>query len=994
MSNAADGAESGGRSPQHIRVSNEAGPSGSSTDSTTGRRLVGRARELDAIADLLTRAGTGQGGVAIVDGEPGVGKTALLDEVVRGADRAHTRLLTSAANELDMRMPFAALRSWLSADWLHGEPAYPMIERARALLRGEGAGEGGALAWEISVIDRLVDIFESLCATGSLLLVMDDAHWADPSSLRAVARLHEVTDELPLLIVVAMRPLPRTESLRGLLDQLTTGAIRVPLGPLADHDGTDLAADMLGATTGPALVHALAWAAGNPLFITELVAGLQQAGQLTHGQDGTVELTTAAGDDPRLPASLTEAILRRLDYLPMNVRRVLSLAAALGVSVEAGELTAVLGAEADEIDNVVSLATEARVLSPSREGRARSSPEDHPSSNHDTMLVFRHDLIRRVFAAQVPKVTQASLQSHAAQTLMNAGGPVERIAEYLISSGVHLDPNGIAWLMKSANRLIICAPENAVRLLSDAVGSATDTNSGPPLRMLLVRALLWDGRAREAESAAREALERPELRQGSPGPFRDILLLLLSMACMAQGKVRAAHDVSIDAVREANILPNLEARHQGMLALESLLLENIPAAEYAAARAETLGREIPDPVSIGMAQFSLGFARYYQCRLDEGLRLGDNLVRQYESRGGGQGFSYFNPYTVSGYNLIQLDRPVAAEPILTAAIDYEDRNGGTMQTANLIALGLLHFLTGRWDDASAVLTRCVGTPDTLGFASIAPTFATVIAVCRGVFNAAPESIPDLDDDIGARTGAPIHAHARALALEARGRPSEALDLLMRSCAEARPYWTDVAQYYIYPDMARLAVLTGRSDDLRTIAEDARSAEARIVTPSRRATALLCTGLLTRDPALLTESVELFTIAGRPLYTGLAYECLAAVQAEAGQTAAARTALDAAIELYSGMEAEWVIARAEAWLRRLGLRLGRRGPRKRPKTGWAALTPSELRVAEFVTQGMSNSQIATQMLLSRRTVQTHVSSILNKLDLDSRVQIALSHAHGS
>uniref|UniRef100_UPI001C229059 helix-turn-helix transcriptional regulator n=1 Tax=Nocardia alni TaxID=2815723 RepID=UPI001C229059 len=936
----------------------------------------------------------GQGGVVVVDGEPGVGKTALLDEVVRSADRARTRLLTSAANELDMRMPFAALRSWLSADWLRGESAHPTVERARALLRGEGAGEGGAVAWEISVIDRLVDIFESLCATGPLLLVMDDAHWADPSSLRAVARLHETTDELPLLIVLTMRPLPRTEPLRGLLDQFTAGAIRVSLGPLADHDGTDLAADMLGAPAGPALGRALAWTAGNPLFITELVAGLQQAGQLTREPDGTIELTTtAAGDEPRLPASLTEAILRRLDYLPTNVRRVLSLAAALGVSVEAGELTAVLGAEAEEIDDVVSLAIEARVLSRSRDGLVHPSP-GHPASNRDAVLVFRHDLIRRVFAAQVPKVTRASLQSHAAQTLMSAGGPVERIAEYLISSGVHLDSNGIAWLMKSANRLIIVAPENAVRLLSDAIGSTTDTNSGPLLRMLLVRALLWDGHAREAESAAREALERPELRQGAPGQFRNILLLLLSMACMAQGKVRAAHDVSIDAVREESILPNLEARHQGMLALESLLLENIPAAERAAERAETLGREISDPVSIGMAQFSLGFARYYQCRLEEGLRLGDNLVQQYESRAGGEGFSYFNPYTVSGYNLIQLDRPVAAEPILTAAVDYEDRNGGTMQTANLIALGLLHFLTGRWDDASTVLTRCVGTADVLGFASIAPTFATVIAICRGVFNGTPESIPDLDDDIGARTGAPIHAHARSLALEARGRPDEALDLLIRSCADAKPYWTDVAQYYIYPDMARLAVLTGRSADLRTIADDARSADSRIDTPSRRATALLCTGLLTRDPALLTESAELFTIAGRPLYTGLAYESLAAVQAEAGQTASARTALDAAVELYSGMEAEWVIARAEAWLRRLGLRLGRRGPRKRPKTGWAALTPSELRVAEFVTQGMSNSQIATQMLLSRRTVQTHVSSILNKLDLDSRVQIALSHAHGS
>jgi DNA-binding CsgD family transcriptional regulator len=990
MSNAADGIDQGRRAPHEASASTGRRDPGAPPESVPGRGLVGRGQELGVIADMLAHTGAGQGGVVIVEGEPGVGKTALLDEVVQETERAQTRVLTSTANELDMRMPFAAIRSWLPAAQSSSDSTAAMIERARALLRGEGAGDAGAIAWEASVVDIVVDIVESLCATGPITLLMDDAHWADRSSLRAVARLHEVTDELPVLIVLALRPLPHIDALTALLDQLAAaGVTRITLGPLAERDGADLASDMLGAPVGPALARALSWTAGNPLFITELVAGLQQAGQLTALLDGTVELTTATtGDDPRLPTSLTEAILRRLDYLPTNVRRVLSLAAALGASVEAGELTTVLGAEAAEIDNVIKLATQARVLSPSQEGLAR------PSSNSDAILTFRHDLIRRVFAAQVPRMTQASLQAHAAQTLMSAGGPVERIAEYLISGDVRLDPNGIAWLMKSANRLIICAPENAVRLLSDAIGSTTDTKSSTLLRILLVRALLWDGRAAEAENAAREALERVELRRGASDQFRNVLLLLLSMACMAQGKVQAAHDVSISAVREESIPPHLEARHQGMLALESLLLENVPAAEHAAERAETLGREISDPVPIGMAGFALGFARYYQCHLDEGLRLGDNLIQQYESRRGGDGFSHFNPYTVSGYILLQLDRPVVAELILTAAIDYEDRNGGTMQTANLIALGLLHFVTGRWDDASAVLARCVETADVLGFASIAPTMATVIAICRGLFDGTPESIPKLADDIGARTGAPIQAHSQALALESHGRPAEALDLLMLSCAEAKPYWTDVAEYYIYPDMARLAMLTGRSADLRSIASYARIAEARIATPSRRATALLCTGLATRDPAMLTESAELFTTTGRPMYTGIAYENLAAVRAQAGQTASARTALDAAVELYSGLETEWLIARAEAWLRRLGLRHGARGPRKRPKTGWAALTPSELRVAEFVTQGMSNSQIASHMLLSRRTIQTHVSSILTKLDVDTRVQIALSHAHES
>ena len=96
---------------------------------------------------------------------------------------------------------------------------------------------------------------------------------------------------------------------------------------------------------------------------------------------------------------------------------------------------------------------------------------------------------------------------------------------------------------------------------------------------------------------------------------------------------------------------------------------------------------------------------------------------------------------------------------------------------------------------------------------------------------------------------------------------------------------------------------------------------------------------------------------------------------------------AALVLLSWSGRAWDGRRADSRLRPLGIRRGTRGPRRRPATGWQALTPTEVRVAELVAEGRSNPDIAAELLLSRRTVQGHVSHILAKLGAHSRIDIA-------
>jgi DNA-binding CsgD family transcriptional regulator len=120
----------------------------------------------------------------------------------------------------------------------------------------------------------------------------------------------------------------------------------------------------------------------------------------------------------------------------------------------------------------------------------------------------------------------------------------------------------------------------------------------------------------------------------------------------------------------------------------------------------------------------------------------------------------------------------------------------------------------------------------------------------------------------------------------------------------------------------------------------------------------------------------------------ALEDLAVVLAERGDETAARAALNEAIGLYEGMQARWDVRRAEGRLRPHGIKRGVRGRRApRATSGWAALTPTEVKIAALVARGDSTPDIARSMFLSRRTVQTYISHILTKLDAKSRVDIA-------
>ena len=142
-----------------------------------------------------------------------------------------------------------------------------------------------------------------------------------------------------------------------------------------------------------------------------------------------------------------------------------------------------------------------------------------------------------------------------------------------------------------------------------------------------------------------------------------------------------------------------------------------------------------------------------------------------------------------------------------------------------------------------------------------------------------------------------------------------------------------------------------------------------------------------DAAQLLAVADEYQQARRVPFAARAREQAAPLLVAAGQAQQAQAALRQAVVGYESLEADWDLARAYSLLRTFGVHRGKRGPRRRPRSGWEAITDTERIVAGLVAEGLSNPQIGARMYLSRRTVQDHVSSILTKLDIVSRVELA-------
>src|SRR6266581_535383 len=271
---------------------------------------VGRERELAILRAGVEALGRGEGAVVWVGGEPGIGKSSRVAEALAAGIDPGWDIGWGVAGKLTERLPLRVM-----LDCLQVRPGSPDPRRAHAadLLRSLRQGlfaDGDA---SVTGIELLVGLVDELSAAAPTVIVLDDLQWADDASLIVWHQLAASIGQLRLLLIGTCRPAPR----RPEVQELRAAVIRhggriVTLGPLTDTDVTALVTAMLGSPPGDTLRQLTAQAAGNPLYVRELVDAMVREQALEIGP-AAVEVS-AAGE--RLPASLAAVLTDRLSSVP------------------------------------------------------------------------------------------------------------------------------------------------------------------------------------------------------------------------------------------------------------------------------------------------------------------------------------------------------------------------------------------------------------------------------------------------------------------------------------------------------------------------------------------------------------------------------------------------------------------------------------------------------------------------------------------------------
>lgn len=926
--------------------------------------LVGRDAEITQLRSTVQASVLGQGRTILIEGEPGIGKSALVDVVADECAQLGVRVLHGRAEEMEQQVSFAAIASCLGP----GNSAQALIS---SVLRGGAETDRGSVAnLEFAVTEAILDQLEQWCSTGPVALLLDDMQWADPATFLVLHRLGRTIGQVPMLMVGSYRPVPRSEEMERLLRSLRDrGAVSIQLGPLPDAAVAGLIERLGGGLPGPQLRNLVAGAAGNPLYVTELVSALLRESRVRL-DDGVLELT---GSDPGVPQSLPVAITRRLDFLSRRARDVLEVAAVLGPSLKVSELSAILDTPASELLTVIREAVTAGLLSDSGD-----------------QLMFRHDLIRRALAENVPAAVRAALRTQAARALAGVGAPVDRVAQYLLATDA-VESWMLDWLVEAAESLTTRAPTMAVELLGRAASRA-DAEDGrlQALRFQMARALLFAGRPEEAEQTAQVAM------LANRNPARDpALRWLLAQAYFQQGRLREAQIVSEEALASAVLSTPERARFEHFAAQARLTRGQLDLPVAEAEAQAMIARGDPDSTAYGL--YYLSGVRWLQERMAESLELMDRATVAFGTPEAQPDWDV--PIEMyRAYILLELDRDAEAEKAFETGLRQAERHGSIYLNWYHLGKARLHFLHGRWDDALAEVQAGLDSLDTLGKESRMHTKlglrsqAAIIAIHRGDRNVAAAIAKEARPSRRAAFYDYLAQWAKVLAWEAQGEPGRALDGLVELWERGVHTRIQGGLHYVVPDMVRLAMSIGRAELAGRLTDDLRVMVAAQPTPTLRGILTYSEGFANADPEKLLDAAGILQKADRPLYQAYAQEAAAAVLAadrDTDRTTEARAALAAALDLYDRLDATWDASRARARLREAGIRSRRPVLTPRAKTGWDALTDTERKVAELVVEGYSNPDIAARMFISRRTVQSHVSSILTKLNVTSRVELAVT-----
>jgi DNA-binding NarL/FixJ family response regulator len=974
-------------------------------------RFVDRAEELALLRELLARAADGEPLVALIGGEAGVGKTRLVEQLAATASQQGTRVLRGGCVPLgEEGLPFAAVTEALRGLARDLDPAelQAVAGPARADLGrlvpdldlgGEaapgavaGAGQGPLFAQLLGVVERLADGVP-------LLWIIEDLHWADRSTRDLLAFLAASLRSGPVLLVGTFRSdeLHRLHPLRGLLGELARNrrVRRLELAPFTRADLAEQLTGLLGADPPARLVEDIYHRSqGNPFFTEELV------------------LAGDGASPGALPPSLLEVLLSRVVRLGDGTQQLLRVAAAAGPGV-AQPLLEVSGMDERALLDGLREAVDQQVLRPEPGGQG---------------YVFRHALVAEAVYGELLPGERVGLHRALASALeagVEAGGsPATRAARL----AYHWSAAGDQPRALSAS---LAAADAAERVYAFAEA-----------QLQLERVLaLWD---QVPDAEERAGMDRPSLLSrcaeaayAAGDPARAAQLVRRALALVDEGR----------QPQRAGLLHEQLARCLRLLGDPDALAEQqqavrLVAAEPSAERARVLGslaqllvlvsrfREASD-----LAEEAVAIARKVGARAEEAnarTALGGALIHL------GDPDAALAELEVARRRATQADDVIV---MLRAITNHSDRllAAGRLEEAVVVAvdgirearrLGLARFYgsflacnatealvaLGRWDQAEQVSRQGLESAPLDAASVVLPLARAQLDLGRGDLDAAEARLrtvrrllPSLISE--AQKAGPLFAGLAELALW-RGNLDQAKQLV----AEAVPLVEDDPRYAapLYALGVRIEADRAELARARRPGEQARddgTASALLQGLDQAATSPVAAGLpelaawhataraeRTRqqrsDPAAWAAAAAAWERLDQPYR--VAYACFRqaeALLAGGGDRDTATEALRRAAEITGRLRARPLDAEVTALARRARLDVGSRGTAEAP-ADQLGLTPREAEVLMLLAAGRSNRQIAQELFISPKTASVHVSNILAKLGVATRVEAAaMAHRLG-
>lgn len=918
---------------------------------TTSFEIVGRDAERDSIEALLGRS---RPVVLVIDGEAGIGKTTLWSYAQRAAIARGDRVLGWRASNAERELAFGALMGLLDADLGTALEALPTIRR-QALEQALGRADSGGRAPEPSLVGLAVlDLLRAMAVQAPVVVGLDDAQWCDPASIAAIAFAARRLRAERIALVLAVRT-GTTESgaseIRTALPEDRRESIRV--GPMTIGALGRLIHDRNGvAHPRPLLLRIHEASSGNPFLGLEMSRSLIRRG-----------VEPAPGEPFPVSPEAGPLVRDHLAGLSASARTAL-LMVAMSSQPTLGLLDRALGAGApaavDEACRAGVLVADGEHLRPAHPLYASTSYADTPPGERRAA--------RRALADAIDDPLERAI--HRAATVSN---PDPAIAVELEAAAGISRRRG--------------APGVAADLLARAAGFADDSEA----RRLRIEAS--SARLRAGDAAGAVELLREVLAQVPEGPPRARVLLALGEIVYLQSPPEAL-SLLVEAVEHAEGDPHLQATAHIYV---SVMGDADPAVGERSARAAVAILERPGVDPDGDLLACALLERAYQWLL-RGERLAlDDIDRAMPLLvGGGDSFLSRSAQERAERVLYHIGRLRESHALDEAEYQRLVARGEIGLLPPIVqSMSVLEQLLGDWPAARQHASECLELVE--GGEEVwrerAQMAAGRVLAWDGDLDAARAIAVDglaREEAAGDQWEAVIFCALLGFIELSLPDPSAALGYLTRANTYADAMQVGLPTVFRYlGDLVEAAVLAGDlalaeatlKDRLESLAE--RIPLPWVLAVSARGRGFVCAAKGDVDASIewFDRSLDALDATEMPFERARTLLARGQVQLRAGRRRLGRSDLDAAVAVFADLGAKAWAKRAEAELARIGGRTASR---------WE-LTPSERSVADLAAVGRSNREIADQLVLSVRTVESHLASVYRKLDVRSRVQLAAALA---